>query len=320
MTGPSEKTLVIGIASSALFDLTDSDCIFREQGEDAYRKFQEMNYEVRLQPGVAFPFIRRLLSMNDLGTSDDPLVEVVVLSRNDPETGARVMRSVQLHGLPITRAVFMQGHSPYRFMPAFGMKLFLSANHQDVCDATAEGYPAGTVLGSHAALLADDPVDHDLRIAFDFDAVLADDSSERLYVEEGIEQYRANEVQMEEIPLPPGPMKDLLEAINRIQDLEDQRSRSDSEYRRRLFVSLVTARNAPAHARAIKTLKSWGLRVNDGFFLGGWEKSAVLQVLKPHIFFDDQMTHLESTMELVPSVHVPFGIKNLPSSPALGRA
>lgn len=134
------------------------------------------------------------------------------------------------------------------------------------------------MLGSHAALLADDPLDHDLRIASDFDAVLADDSSERLYVEEGIEQYGANEVQMEEIPLPPGPLKDLLEAINRIQDLEDQRSRSDSDYRRRLFVSLVTARNAPAHARAIKTLKSWGLRVNDGFFLGGWEKGAVLQV------------------------------------------
>lgn len=320
MAGPSENTLVIGIASSALFDLTDSDQVFREQGEDVYREYQETNYEVRLEPGVAFTFIRRLLSMNDLGDPKDPLVEVVVLSRNDPETGARVMRSVELHDLPITRAVFMQGHSPYRFMPAFGMRLFLSANDDDVREATAEGYPAGTVLGSHAALIADDPADRDLRISFDFDAVLADDSSERLYAEAGIEEYRANEVQMEEIPLPPGPMKDLLEAINRIQDLEDERTHADPSYRRRLFVSLVTARNAPAHARAIKTLKSWGLRVNDGFFLGGWEKSAVLQVLKPHIFFDDQMTHLKSTMQLVPSVHVPFGIKNLPSAakPAKG--
>lgn len=306
---------MIGIASSALFDLTESDRVFREQREDAYREFQEANYNVPLEPGVAFPFIRRLLSMNALSSSDDPLVEVVVLSRNDPETGARVMRSVELHGLPITRAVFMQGHSPYLFMPAFGMKLFLSANHGDVEEATAEGYPAGTVLGSHAALSADDPLDHDLRISFDFDAVLADDSSERLYAEVGIEAYRANEVQMEEIPLPPGPMKDLLEAINRIQDLEDQRSMSDPCYRRRLFVSLVTARNAPAHARAIKTLKSWGLRVNDGFFLGGWEKGAILQILKPHIFFDDQMTHLEGIKHLVPSVHVPFGIKNLRPAP-----
>lgn len=315
MAGPSDKTLVIGIASSALFDLTESDRVFREQKEDAYRRFQEENYDVRLDPGVAFPFIRRLLSMNDLGHSAEPLVEVVVLSRNDPETGARVMRSVELHGLPITRAVFMQGHSPYRFMQAFDMKLFLSANHEDVQEATAEGYPAGTVLGSQAALLADDPTDRDLRISFDFDAVLADDSSERLYAEAGIEEYRANEVQMEEIPLPPGPMKNLLAAINRIQDLEDDRSVSDPSYRRRLFVSLVTARNAPAHARATKTLKSWGLRVNDGFFLGGWEKSAVLQILKPHIFFDDQMVHLEATKNLVPSVHVPFGIKNSPRCP-----
>lgn len=301
---------MIGIASSALFDLTESDRVFREQREDAYRKFQEANYDVQLAPGVAYPFIRRILSMNDLSSPDDPLVEVVVLSRNDPETGARVMRSVELHGLPITRAVFMQGHSPYRFMPAFGMKLFLSANHQDVQEATADGYPAGTVLGSHNSL-TEDPLDLDLRISFDFDAVLADDSSERFYVEAGIDAYRANEVRMEEIPLPPGPLKNLLAAINRIQDLEDQRSRSDQSYRRRLFVSLVTARNAPAHARAIKTLKSWGLRVNDGFFLGGWEKSAVLQILKPHIFFDDQMTHLDGTKDLVPSVHVPFGIKNM---------
>lgn len=314
MSKLNEGTLVIGIASSALFDLTHSDQVFRERGEDAYREFQEENYEVRLDPGVAFPFIRRLLYMNDLGDSAKPLVEVVVLSRNDPETGARVMRSVELHGLPITRAVFMQGRSPYRFMPAFGMKLFLSANQEDVREATAQGYPAGTVLGSHADMLADEPADRDLRISFDFDAVLADDSSERLYAEGGLEKYRANEVEMEEIPLPPGPMKDLLEAINRIQDLEDERTHADTSYRRRLFVSLVTARNAPAHARAIKTLKSWGLRVNDGFFLGGWEKSAVLQILKPHIFFDDQMMHLESTMQVVPSVHVPFGVKNLPSA------
>lgn len=309
MPGPDAKTLVIGVASSALFDLTESDRVFRDQKEDAYRAFQEANYNVRLEPGVAFHFIRRLLCMNDL-SSAAPLVEVIVLSRNDPETGARVMRSVELHGLPITRAVFMQGHSPYRFMPAFGMKLFLSANSRDVEEATAEGYPAGTVLGSNSAEFADDPSDQDLRISFDFDAVLADDSSERLYVEEGLDAYRANEIEMEEIPLPPGPMKALLEAINRIQDLEDERSASDEHYRRRLFVSLVTARNAPAHARAIKTLKSWGLRVNDGFFLGGWEKAAVLQILRPHIFFDDQMTHLEGTMHLIPSVHVPFGVTN----------
>jgi 5'-nucleotidase len=220
------------------------------------------------------------------------------------------MRSIETHGLPMTRAVFTQGRSPYKYMPAFGMKLFLSANPKDVAEATELGFPAGQVVGSVADLGADGPVDRDLRIAFDFDAVLADDSAERVYVAEGIEGYRQDETTMAGVPLPPGPMKDLLGAVNRIQDLEDARATDDDEYSRRLFVSIVTARNAPAYARAIKSLKSWGLRVNDGFFLGGWEESTVLEILRPHIFFDDQMSHLEGTQSLVPSVHVPFGVKN----------
>lgn len=312
MSSPSDQTLVIGIASSALFDLTESNAVFVEQGEDAYRLYQETNYDVQLKEGIAFPFIRRLLSLNDLSEPLHPLVEVVVLSRNDPETGARVMQSVETHGLPMTRAVFMQGRSPFKFMPAFKMKLFLSANQNDVEEATELGYPAGRVLGTPGGLADDDSSDPDLRIAFDFDAVLADDSSEQVYAAEGMENYRAHEAEKAAVPLPPGPMKNLLEAINRIQDLEDKKLGEDGAYRRRLFVSIVTARNAPAHKRAIQTLKFWGLRVNDAFFLGGWEKSAVLKILKPHIFFDDQMAQLHETLGLVPSVHVPFGIKNLP--------
>ena len=309
-----DDTLVIGVASSALFDLAESHAVFEGHGEDAYRDFQEEHYDVQLQPGIAFPFIKRLLALNDLSEATTPIVEVIVLSRNDPETGARVMRSIETHGLPMTRAVFMQGRSPYKFMPAFRMKLFLSANPGDVAEATELGYPAGQVVGSVTSLAADDPDDRDLRIAFDFDAVLADDSAERVFDAKGIEGFREHEVEKEEVPLPPGPMKDLLGAINRIQDLEDERSTREPDYRRRLFVSIVTARNAPAHTRAIKTLKSWGLRVNDAFFLGGWEKGAVLGILKPHIFFDDQMSHLEGTQSLVPSVHVPFGIKNIVST------
>lgn len=311
MANPSEKTLVIGIASSALFDLQESHAVFSEQGEDAYRDYQADNYETQLEPGVAFPFIKRMLSLNDLAETGPPAVEVVVLSRNDPETGTRVMRSIETHGLPITRAVFMQGRSPYDFMPAFGMKLFLSANGEDVQRATDLGYSAGRILGSSDAL-TDDPTDEGLRIAFDFDAVLADDAAERVYQEEGLEAYKAHEAENARTALDPGPMRDLLAAINRIQDLEDARVEKDSSYRRRLFVSIVTARNAPAHARAIFSLKEWGLRVNDAFFLGGWEKSRVLAVLRPHIFFDDQMTHLEGAQDVVPSVHVPFGIRNVP--------
>lgn len=301
-----QHRLVIGIASSALFDLKESDAVFRRDGEEAYRRYQEAHLDERLEPGVAFPFIRRLLSLNDLAP-DDPLVEVIVLSRNDPDTGLRVMRSVAAHGLPITRAIFMQGSSPYRFMPALNMSLFLSENDQDVREAVAAGLPAGRVLTSS---FEDDPNDHDLRIAFDFDGVLADDASERVYQTDGMDSFREHETTNVATPHDPGPLRDFLANVNKIQRREEQRRLEDPTYRSRVHVSIVTARNAPAHERAVTSLKAWGVTVNDAFFLGGIDKGAITSVLKPHIFFEDQESHLESTARSAPSVHVPFGLIN----------
>ncbi|MFD7982522.1 5'-nucleotidase [Kitasatospora indigofera] len=295
--------LVVGIASSALFDLTDSDKVFREQGEEIYRSYQEEHLDDTLPPGVAFPFIRRLLSLNDLAP-EDPLVEVIVLSRNDPDTGLRVMRSIQTHELPISRAVFMQGRSPHRFMPALNMSLFLSANQTDVREAVDAGLPAGYVLGPPAE---DDMNDRDLRISFDFDGILATDASERVYPSDGIAGFRAHEVANAAVAHDAGPLKDFLAAVNRIQRREEEERLKDPGYRLRVHVSIVTARNAPAHERAVMSLKKWGLRVNDAFFLGGIDKGEIMKVLKPHIFFDDQATHLASTSRTTPSVHVPFG-------------
>lgn len=299
--------LVVGVASSALFDLNESDEVFREQGEEAYRAYQEEHRAQTLLPGVAFSFIRRLLSLNDLGEPGDPLVEVIILSRNDPDTGLRVMRSIQAHELAISRAIFMQGRSPYPFMPALNMSLFLSANEDDVREAVAAGLPAGHVLGSSHS---DDLADQDLRIAFDFDGVLAGDASEQIYQTDGLEEFRAYEARHAETPHDPGPLRDFLAGVNRIQRLEEERRRSDPAYKMRVHVSIVTARNAPAHERPVTSLKKWGLTVNDAFFLGGIDKGAVMGVLDPHIFFDDQVTHLENTSRTTPSVHVPFGRLN----------
>lgn len=296
--------LVVGVASSALFDLAESDAVFREQGEEVYRAHQAENLDNTLRPGVAFAFIQRLLSLNDLGDPGDPLVEVIILSRNDPDTGLRVMRSIQAHGLPITRAVFRQGRSPYPFMTALNMSLFLSANGADVREAVAAGLPAGHVLG---APYGDDPADRDLRIAFDFDGVLAGDASEQVYQTGGLEEFRAHETRNAATPHDPGPLRDFLAGVNRIQRREEQRRREDPDYEIRVHVSIVTARSSPTHERAVTSLKTWGVTVNDAFFLGGIEKSAVMKVLDPHIFFDDQVTHLESTSLTTPSVHVPFG-------------
>ncbi|MET9932001.1 MULTISPECIES: 5'-nucleotidase [unclassified Streptomyces] len=304
--------LVIGIASSALFDLVESDAVFQDEGEERYRAYQAEHLGDTLRPGVAFPFIRRLLSLNDLSEEDNPLVEVIVLSRNDPDTGLRVMRSIETYELPISRAIFMQGRSPYKFMPALNMSLFLSANASDVREAVSQGLPAGHVLGEP---YEDDTSDRDLRISFDFDGVLATDESEQVYKTGGIEGFRAHEVLNAAVPHDAGPLKEFLASINRIQQREEEERQKDADYRIRLHVSLVTARNAPAHERAVMSLKSWGVTVNDAFFLGGIDKGEIMKVLKPHIFFDDQESHLASTSRTTPSVHVPFGKLNEQSPP-----
>lgn len=298
---------MIGIASSALFDLQVSDSIFRKEGEEAYRTYQEEHIDDPLAPGVAFTFIERLLSLNEIAApGEPPFVEVIVLSQNDPDTGLRVMRSIAHHGLPVTRAVFMQGRSPHKFMPAFKMSLFLSANAADVRDAVELGYPAGQVLANRS--LGDSG--QDLRIAFDFDGVLADDSSERIMKSGGLEAFHSHEVEHRDEALPRGLLRDLLAGINRIQRREESLRREDPAYRLRVHISMVTARNAPSHERAIRSLKDWGVTVNDAFFLGGVEKADVLEILKPHLFFDDQASHLVEASKVVPSVHVPFGVTN----------
>lgn len=304
--------LVVGIASSALFDLAEADAVFRDQGEDAYRAYQENHVDDTLGKGVAFPFIRRLLSLNDLSPAD-PLVEVIILSRNDPDTGLRVMRSIQTHNLPISRAIFMQGRSPYHFMPALNMSLFLSANEDDVREAVALGLPAGRVIGPAVADTGDD---QDLRIAFDFDGVLADDASEQVYQADGIEGFRFHEAANAATPHDPGPLRDFLAGVNMLQRREEERRAGDADYTSRVHVSLVTARDAPAHERSVRSLKNWGVTVNNAFFLGGIDKGTIMEVLRPHIFFDDQVGHLTGTAGSTPSVHVPFGKINAPNGPA----
>ncbi|MBM4487182.1 5'-nucleotidase [Prescottella equi] len=303
-----EHRLVIGVASSALFDLSESDAVFHERGEAGYRVYQAEHLDDHLTGGVAFPFVKRLLSLNDLSpSSEDPLVEVIVLSKNDPMTGLRVMRSIEHHGLRITRAIFTQGQSPYPYIPALGITLFLSANSEDVRAATAAGYPAGLVLDSPSSDESDDP---ELRIAFDFDGVVVDDESESVMQTGGLEEFRDHERANAITPHNQGPLAPLLLRLSAIQRIEEDRVASDETYSRRIRISIVTARDAPAHERAVTTLKSWDVAVNDAFFLGGIDKGRVLAVLRPHIFFDDQRTHLTSSSRFVPSVHVPFGKLN----------
>ena len=299
--------LVIGLASSALFDLTASDQVFRQAGEQVYRDYQRDNQDQPLARGVAFPFIRRLLSLNQLNPANPP-VEVILLSRNDPDTGLRVMNSIEHYELPITRAVFMQGKSPHVYIPAFDIELFLSANANDVKRAVAAGYPAGQILKGE---IEDDSNDSQLRIAFDFDGVLADDEAETVYkTTQSLGDFHQYETSREDIPHTAGPLKPFLKRIADIQAMEALKKLQDPSYEPILRVSIVTARNAPAHKRVINTMRHWGIDVNEAFFMGGVEKAKVLDIMRPHIFFDDQKLHLEPASTRLPSVHIPFGIAN----------
>ena len=299
--------LVVAVASSALFDLTDSDRVFREEGEEAYRRYQREHEDDTLGPGVAFPLVRRLLALNGAGEGDQ-LVEVVLLSRNDPDTGLRVFNSIERHGLAITRAAFVKGRDPYRYMPAFNASLFLSANADDVRRAVAEGLPAGQVFPT---TFVDDAGEYELRIAFDFDGIIADDASEAIFKSGGLTDFHAAERERALEPMRAGPLQRFFAEVAGVQAKERARQESDPAYQPRLRIAIVTARNAPAHTRVITTLREWGIQVDEAFFLGGVEKAEILRTFRPHIFFDDQLGHVQGTSQDTPSVHVPFGVANV---------
>ncbi|GAB3452154.1 5'-nucleotidase [Massilia terrae] len=302
-----EQKLVIGVASSALFDLSESHQVYLDSGPEEYRKYQEAHIDQILGRGVAFPFIRRFLNINRHFPRQAP-VEVVLFSRNSPETGLRVMRSIAHYGLDITRASFMSGQSPYAYLPAFNVSLFLSANEEDVRNAIAADYPAGLVLPSQ---IADDETDEELRVAFDFDGVIADDESEAVFKRDGIDRFHAHEMLHAARPHQPGPLADLFRKLALMQRLQERAQKRDPSYKKIVRIAIITARSAPAHERVVTTLKSWGVSADETFFLGGMNKARVLSVFRPHIFFDDQLSHLTSTPGgSIPMVHVPFGVAN----------
>ena len=301
-----DQKLVIAVASSALFDLTDSDRVYREHGTEVYRDYQREHENEILKQGVAFPLVRRLLALNDGRDGDSP-VEVILLSRNDPDTGLRVFKSVEHYGLDITRAAFVSGGDPFRYLDAFNAALFLSANPDDVRNAIMRNAPAGRVFPTK---FIDNESEPELRIAFDFDGVIADDSAESVHKNQGLEEFRKTEREKASEPLPVGPLHRFFIEVAKLQRRERDRKAADPGYQPKVRIAIVTGRNAPAHERVVTSLRMWGIQVDEAFFLGGIDKSRVLQVFKPHIFFDDQVSSIEDTAQVTPSAHVPFGVAN----------
>ncbi|SDK61270.1 5'-nucleotidase [Methylophilus rhizosphaerae] len=301
MQSKQTQPLVVAISSRALFDLTDSHNVYEEQGVEAYHQYQIANEETPLAPGIAYNLVKKLLNLNDQRA--EPLVQVILLSRNSADTGLRVFNAIQHHGLEISRAAFTQGRSTQPYASAFGAHLFLSADADDVTQALNEGIAAATILPSTVSANSGG----DLRIAFDGDAVLFSDEAERIYQEQGLDAFTQNEIAAAKTPLTGGPFKPFLEMLHLIQS---QFTAETSPIR----TALVTARGAPAHERAIRTLRAWNIRIDEAIFLGGLEKGPFLKAFAADIFFDDQRKHCESARQHVATGHVPSGIKNVESA------
>ncbi|MEY2810388.1 MAG: hypothetical protein RLZ66_1899 [Pseudomonadota bacterium] len=289
--------LVVAISSRALFDFEEENQVFEQADDRAYMKLQLDRLEIPAKPGVAFSLVKKLLAFNQAGAQH---IEVVILSRNDPVSGMRVFRSAQHYGLPIQRGSFTRGQAPWRYLKPLHANLFLSTHLSDVRAALDAGVPAAQVY-PHSAH-ASDAHPNEVRIAFDGDAVLFSDEAEQVYQAQGLNAFQQHEKDKASQPLSAGPFKPLLEALHRLQ--------TQGTPSMRIRTALVTARSAPAHERAIRTLMNWNVEVDEAMFLGGLEKGEFLREFEPDFFFDDQTGHIESAARHVPAGHVASGITN----------
>ena len=299
MTKPDlTDQLVVAISSRALFDFEEENAVFETTNDQAYMRLQFERLEEPAKAGVALRLVKKLLNFNADAVRR---VEVVILSRNDPVSGLRVFRSVRGAGLGIERGVFTRGRAPFSYLHPLKANLFLSANVDDVKAALNAGFPAALV---YTQSRNEDSHPDEVRIAFDGDAVLFADEAERIYQAQGLDAFQTYEATHATRPLPPGPFKPLLEALHRLQQV------SGSAAPVRLRTALVTARSAPAHERAIRTLMDWNIAIDEAMFLGGLDKGPFLREFEPDFYFDDQTGHVESAARHVPSGHVPHGIAN----------
>ncbi len=304
-----KDTLVIGISSTALFDMRASDKLFREttredreKGLLRYRQFMLAHENEPLKPGTGYPLVKALLGLNRFKREEDPapLVEVVVMSRNSPETGVQVLNTIRRDKLLITRSAFTGGEPVSDYVDAFDVDLFLTTNMEDARNVI-------NTKSCAAAVLKEPPIDGpripegQVRLAFDGDAVLFSEESEVLYKTQGLDVFQRTENEKKDVPLKEGPYANFLKKLAALQKKLTVREKCSP-----IRIALVTSRNAPSDMRVINTLRWWGVYVDEAFFLGGLGKDRVLKAFRPHIFFDDQDVHLETARKLVAAGNVPY--------------
>lgn len=285
-----DDMLVIGISSRALFNLEKENEVFEKEGLDAYREYQFEHEEDILEPGAGFSLVKNLLHINTI--MNKKLVEVIVMSRNSAETSLRLMNSLDHYGLDIGRMAMSGGENIAHYLQPFGVDLFLSCNEEDVTNAIDNGFPAGLIY-EHARY---ENQSDQIRIAFDADAVLFSDESEKIYQSQGLDAFVENEVENQNVALKKGPMAKFLFSLSRLQQVCKDQSI--------LRTAIVTARDKNAGVRVIKTLRKWNIIVDEIFFLQGAKKADILECFGANIFFDDQDIHAHLASEKVPSARV----------------
>jgi len=292
--------LVIGVSSRALFDLSIENEIYENEGLESYCRYQLDHENDVLKPGAGFALINSMLRINQI---DEKIrrTEVVIVSRNSADTSLRISNSIDHYNLDITRAAFTGGEPVAKYLNAFDVDLFLSATEEDVQAAVESNVASGLIYDGPSAN-PQNPLEQ-IRIAFDGDAVLFSEESEMIYQREGLEAFIQHEKFNAEKPLPEGPFAKLLMTLSFLQfELNSNNQQEVSPIR----TALVTARNSPAHERVIRTLRTWNVRIDETFFLGGVSKDRILESFSPHIFFDDQHQHCDAAAKLVPTARVPY--------------
>ncbi|KAK0142743.1 Cytosolic 5'-nucleotidase 1B [Merluccius polli] len=303
-----KHAVTIAVSSRTLFDMAEERRLYEDQGLEDYVAHQIKHEAEALRPGAAFPFVKAVMSVNarlrELYPDSEELFDVVLMTNNHAQVGVRLINSINHYGLHIERFCMTGGQSPIGYLKAYMTNIYLSQDSDKVTEAIEEGIAAATMFSQ---TFEDTLSDTQLKVAFDGDAVLFSDESEVIVKQQGLDTFFEHEKKFENLPLAQGPLKCFLEALGKLQrKFYAKNERMNCPIR----TYLVTARSAAScGARVLKTLRTWGLEIDEALFLAGAPKGPLLQKIKPHIYFDDQMFHIEGAKELgTISAHVPYGI------------
>uniref|UniRef100_A0A3P9K1U6 5'-nucleotidase, cytosolic IAb n=1 Tax=Oryzias latipes TaxID=8090 RepID=A0A3P9K1U6_ORYLA len=303
-----QNAITIAVSSRVLFNMEKEQQIFEQQGMEEYIKYQVAHETESFSPGPAFSFVKALEAVNaqlrELYPESEELFDVVLITNNHANVGLRLINTINHYQLVIERFCMTGGNSPIGYLKAYHTNLYLSADPDKVHEALEAGIAAATMFTPDKMTEVSET---QLRVAFDGDAVLFSDESEQIYKAHGLDKFFEHEKAHENKPLDHGPLKGFLEVLGKLQKkFYAKGHRMDCPIR----TYLVTARSAASSgARALKTLRSWGLEIDEALFLAGAPKGPMLEKIRPHIFFDDQMFHVEGAAEMgTVACHVPYGV------------